>query len=46
MAFAADAAEWAQARADLPDLADVAARPQTSDLVRHARRLHATLTAS
>ncbi|MFI6292890.1 hypothetical protein ACIBEJ_14980 [Nonomuraea sp. NPDC050790] len=44
VAFAADAAAWAGARGELPVIADLAARTRTSDLVRHARRLHTHLT--
>ncbi|GAA3098717.1 DUF6493 family protein [Streptosporangium carneum] len=42
--FAADVAEWAQARGELPEIARLAERRRASDLVRHARRLHGLLT--
>ncbi|MEV8637696.1 DUF6493 family protein [Streptosporangium sp. NPDC051023] len=42
--FAADVAEWAQARGELPEIARLAARQRTSELVRQARRLHDQLT--
>ncbi|RJL35814.1 hypothetical protein [Bailinhaonella thermotolerans] len=45
VSFAADVAEWAGARGELPEIAALAARPGSSHLTRHARRLHATLTA-
>ncbi|WP_103958090.1 DUF6493 family protein [Nonomuraea solani] len=43
--LAAEIAEWADARGELPVVAELADRPGTSELVRQARRLHARLSA-
>ncbi|WP_084964520.1 DUF6493 family protein [Thermoactinospora rubra] len=44
MAFAADVAEWADARGELAVVAELAGRARGSELVRLARRLHDQLT--
>ncbi|MGW7477212.1 DUF7824 domain-containing protein [Nonomuraea muscovyensis] len=41
--FAADVATWADARGELPRIAELAARSRESGLVRQARRLHTRL---
>ncbi|WP_182880442.1 DUF6493 family protein [Microbispora sp. H10949] len=46
MGFAADVAEWADARGDLPVVAELAGRRRVSELVRQARRLHGQLSGS
>jgi hypothetical protein len=43
--FAAEVAEWADARGELAAVAGLAGRARESELVRQARRLHARLTA-
>ncbi|WP_431926075.1 hypothetical protein [Nonomuraea jabiensis] len=43
--LAAEVAEWADARGELAAVAELAGRARDSELVRHARRLHARLTA-
>ncbi|WP_043634194.1 hypothetical protein [Nonomuraea candida] len=42
--FAAEVAEWADARGELAVVAELASRRGDSVLVRQARRLHARLT--
>ncbi|MFI7445983.1 DUF6493 family protein [Nonomuraea sp. NPDC049714] len=44
MTLAADVAEWAGARGELPEVAEPAGRARDSELVRQARRLHGQLT--
>ncbi|MEU6779397.1 hypothetical protein ABZ912_09350 [Nonomuraea angiospora] len=44
--FAAEVAEWADARGELAAVAELAGRTRESGLVRQARRLHARLTAA
>ncbi|GAA4210866.1 hypothetical protein [Microbispora amethystogenes] len=44
MRFAADVGEWADARGDLPVVAELAGRRRASELVRQARRLHGQLS--
>ncbi|WP_405085406.1 hypothetical protein [Microbispora sp. NBC_01389] len=44
--FAADVGEWADARGDLPVVAELAGRRRASELVRQARRLHGRLSDS
>ncbi|WP_263657514.1 hypothetical protein [Nonomuraea gerenzanensis] len=45
MRVAAEVAEWADARGELPVVAELAGRGRTSELVRQARALHALLTS-
>lgn len=44
MRFAADTAEWADARGGFPVVAELAGRSRSTELVRQARRLHDRLT--
>ncbi|WP_336213927.1 DUF7824 domain-containing protein [Nonomuraea sp. LPB2021202275-12-8] len=44
MTFAAEVAEWADARGELAVVAELAGRGRGSELVRQARRLHGRLT--
>ncbi|MEU8193950.1 DUF6493 family protein [Microbispora amethystogenes] len=46
MRFATDVGEWADARGDLPVVAELAGRRRASELVRQARRLHGQLSGS
>ncbi|MEV1004068.1 hypothetical protein [Nonomuraea sp. NPDC050202] len=45
MRLGAEVAGWAAARGELAVVAELAGRPRTSELVRHARDLHALLTS-
>ncbi|MEU7893198.1 hypothetical protein AB0B45_10040 [Nonomuraea sp. NPDC049152] len=46
MTFAAEVAEWADARGELAVVAEVSGRARGSELVRQARRLHDRLTGT
>ncbi|MBE1592089.1 hypothetical protein ACFPOI_15770 [Nonomuraea angiospora] len=46
LGFAAEVAEWADARGEPAAVAEPAGRTRESGLVRQARRLHARLTAA
>ncbi|MGW3353373.1 hypothetical protein ACWDA3_59670 [Nonomuraea rubra] len=45
MRLAAEVAGWAEARGEVPAVAELAGRARTSELVRQARALHTLLTA-